>query len=98
MGYGAATGRRMGYCSGYAMPGYANAAGYGPGRGRGGEGRGLARRRGCGAGGYPGAPDVAVPVAPASESTLLKSRIDALEGSLAQLKQQLEAVEKATDE
>ena len=44
MGIGPMTGRRGGYCAGYDMPGYANAAlgrGYfGPGMGRGG-GRGL---------------------------------------------------------
>lgn len=38
---GAMTGRRMGYCAGYNMPGYANAGrGYGPGYGMGFGGRG----------------------------------------------------------
>ncbi len=51
-GYGPRTGRAMGYCSGYDMPGFMNPYGYGgggrfgygPGRGRGfgrGFGRGL---------------------------------------------------------
>ena len=34
MGLGAGTGRGMGYCEGFAVPGYAN-AGFGMGRGRG---------------------------------------------------------------
>ena len=34
MGMGSMTGRGMGYCAGYAAPGYAN-AGFGMGRGRG---------------------------------------------------------------
>jgi hypothetical protein len=45
MGMGPMTGRRMGYCGGYAMPGYANPSpgyGFGMGWGRGG-GRGGGR-------------------------------------------------------
>lgn len=48
MGMGAMTGRAAGYCAGYAMPGFANAA---PGRGLGfGWGRGFGFGRGMGLG------------------------------------------------
>jgi len=54
-GYGPMTGRGVGYCAGYPVPGYANT---GPvsdlgGRGRGGGGRGFGGRgRGRGGGGW----------------------------------------------
>ncbi|SHH82478.1 hypothetical protein SAMN02745135_02295 [Caloranaerobacter azorensis DSM 13643] len=50
MGAGPMTGRKMGYCAGYDVPGYMN-AGYGRGYGRG-FGRGFGRfcRRGFGFG------------------------------------------------
>jgi hypothetical protein len=44
-GFGPRTGRAVGYCAGYPIPGYAN-SGYGRGFGRGfwGRGRGFGRR------------------------------------------------------
>jgi hypothetical protein len=45
-GMGSMTGRRAGYCAGYAMPGYANPV-FGGGRG---FGRGFGRGRGWGRG------------------------------------------------
>ncbi len=46
-GYGPRTGRAMGYCSGYDMPGYAGPYGCGGG-GRFGRGRGMGRGLGRG--------------------------------------------------
>ncbi|KPJ72306.1 hypothetical protein AMJ52_06745 [candidate division TA06 bacterium DG_78] len=43
LGYGPMTGRGVGYCAGYSMPGYANPI---PGRGGFGYGRGFGRGRG----------------------------------------------------
>lgn len=99
MGYGQLTGRRMGYCAGYDMPGFANPGNFGFGRGRGG-GRGMAWRRGGwgGPAAYPVVPPVAPQVAQAPDSNQLKGQIDALERSLAALKQQLEAMEKESAE
>jgi hypothetical protein len=87
------TGRGMGFCAGYDMPGFANPASVGFARGRGG-GRGLAWRRGCGGWGGGVAYPVAPPVAQAPDSSQLKGQIDALERSLAALKQQLDTMER----
>lgn len=48
-GYGPRTGRAMGYCAGYDMPGFASPSGYG-GRGGFGFGRGRGYGRGFGRG------------------------------------------------
>lgn len=60
MGMGPMTGRAAGYCAGFDVPGYMNAApgsGYGMGRGFGRGFMGLGRRRAFGWGsGYPGMP------------------------------------------
>ena len=48
-GFGPRTGRGLGYCSGYSVPGYANPCNFGVGR-RGGMGRGWGRGRGFGRG------------------------------------------------
>jgi hypothetical protein len=96
-GYGSMTGRGMGVCAGYDMPGFANPASVGLGRGRGG-GRGLGWRRGCGGWGGSVAYPVAPPVAQAPDSSQLKGQIDALERSLAALKQQLDTMEKESGE
>jgi hypothetical protein len=111
MGYGPLTGRRMGFCAGYDMPGFANAPGYGGlgrawGRG-GGFGRGMAFRGGRrGWEGWGGAP---VPAAfptpagfpgygPAEESTRIKAEIEALEKTLTTLKNRLDEVKGAGEE
>ncbi|APG24045.1 DUF5320 domain-containing protein [Syntrophotalea acetylenica] len=96
MGYGPLTGRRMGYCAGFDMPGFAYGAGFGMGRGRGG-GRAMAWRRGFGGWGFPAAYPVPGPIAQAPDSNQLKAQIDALEQSLTVLKQQLEAMEKSSE-
>ncbi len=54
-GYGPMTGRGMGYCAGYGVPGYMNAGyGFGFGRGRGFGGGGRGRRNMYYATGLPG--------------------------------------------
>jgi hypothetical protein len=98
MGYGQMTGRQLGYCAGYAAPGYVQGGfgqGLGLGRGRGrafGGGRGMAFRYG----GWGPAPapvyPVAPPVPPANEAVQLKAQIDNLEKTLSALKQRLESM------
>ncbi len=84
-GLGPMTGRRMGYCAGTGMPGYAYGAGFGGfGRGRGGFGRGArGMGMGYGRGAWWGAgvvPPVAYPGVPAiSDEDLLKNEKMALE-------------------
>ncbi len=96
MGYGQMTGRQLGYCAGYAAPGYAQGGfgfGHGMGRGRGrafGGGRGMAFcYGGWGPAPAPGYPVVAPPV---NEAVQLKAQIDNLEKTLSALKQRLESV------
>ena len=101
LGQGPMTGRGLGYCAGYNMPGFANPEGYGNGRGMawgrgGGGGRGLAFRRGRG-GFFPGFAGV-VPPAAVNEETVLKSQVTALEQQLAALKARLGEIEKDSTE
>lgn len=104
LGLGPMTGRRLGYCAGYSVPGFANPIGYGVGRGmawgRGGVGgRGLAFRRGR-AGFYPPyagfVPPVAgvFPDAELDEETALKSHLSVLEEQLTAVKARLDEIEK----
>lgn len=105
MGLGPMTGRALGYCAGYAVPGFVNPIGYRLGRGmawgRGGfGGLGLAFRRGR-AGFFvpyagfvpPAAPAYSVPIP--DEETLLKSQLPLLEERLAAVKARLEEIEKS---
>jgi len=104
LGQGPMTGRGLGYCAGYSVPGFANPAGAGMGRGMawgrgGGLGRGLAMRRGRGGfGGFvpPFAPAFA---AAPDEETVLKSQLSALEDQLAAIKARLGEIgeEKASE-
>ena len=110
MGLGPMTGRGLGYCAGYRVPGFANPAGYGLGRGMawgrgGGGGRGLALRRGRGGFAPPYAgfvPPVAgvFPTAVPDEETALKSHLSVLEQQLSAVKARLQEIEddKATDQ
>jgi len=102
-GMGPMTGRGLGYCAGYATPGFANPVGGGLGRGMawgrgGGGGRGLALRRGRGgfqppyAGFVPPAAGVFSPAMP-DEETVLKSHVSALEEQLAAVKARLGEIE-----
>lgn len=104
-GMGPMTGRRMGFCSGYAAPGYAS-AGFGMGRG---WGRGFGRMRyaagfpgwvGYGAGAYPQdfAPYPYQGAAPGvNEKEVLQNQADILQQQLNAVRQQLENLGK-TDE
>ena len=113
MGYGPMTGRALGYCAGYGVPGYANPgfgprAWYGRGRGRGlGYGRGLglgygrAYRWGCvppyPAYGYFPAGVVDDREALRREADYLKGQIDALSGRLAEIDETLKKMSKSED-
>jgi hypothetical protein len=108
-GMGPMTGRGLGYCAGYSVPGFANPVGYGYGRGMawgrgGGGGRGLAFRRGRAGFAVPYAgfvPPVAgvYPTAAPDEETVLKSHLSVLEEQLAAVKARLGQIEetKAAD-
>jgi hypothetical protein len=98
MGMGPMTGRRAGYCTGYAAPGFADAAfGY-CGRGWG-NGRGLRRmNRFYGNAGYPG---VALPfsddpelerAATEREVSWLSKRVEVMEQALQNAKERLETL------
>ncbi len=97
-GMGPMTGRGMGFCAGYDMPGYANTGfgrGFGIGMGRkmgfglgGGFGRGMAYR--YGAGPYQAEPVASQKVTEAS----VKRDIDVLERELSSLREQLASLTK----
>ena len=108
MGMGAMTGRRAGYCSGFAAPGYASA---GPGRGlgpgfRGGFGRARGFGRGFGwrnrfhAAGLPGwGPAAPAPYAapdPEAEKQGLKQQAQVLESELEMIRKRLDEMESAS--
>lgn len=99
MGSGSLSGRQLGYCAGYDVPGYAQAGfGCGMGRGRGrafGGGRGMA----FGHGGWSPAPAFAYPVAPpVNASAQLKAQIDSLEKTLSVLRERLDKVGGESEE
>ena len=99
MGYGSLTGRRMGFCAGYDLPGFANLAGCGGfgrawGRG-GGFGRGMAfrgGRHGREGWGMPPAPAGFPGYGPAGESARIKAEIEVLENTLEALKNRLDEI------
>lgn len=100
VGNGQMTGRQMGYCAGYDVPGYAQGGvfGCGMGRGRGrafGGGRGMAFRHG----GWEPAPAYGYPVPPpVNEAAQLKAQIDGLEKTVSALKERLAKVAGETEE
>ncbi|MCF8335726.1 MAG: DUF5320 domain-containing protein [Bacteroidales bacterium] len=92
-GAGPMTGRAMGYCAGYSVPGYANMA---PGMGR-----GMARRFGFGRGGgfrrrfyHPG--EVMEDLAPTREEELqsLKTQAERLKRTLDDVQRRIDELEK----
>ncbi len=93
MGLGAMTGRGAGYCTGYAMPGYANPVlGRGLGSGFGFGGGGHGRRNMFYATGRPGWlrfgwPGSTAPMSPENEAAALKAQAEALQ-------EQAEAINK----
>ncbi len=90
MGMGSMTGRGMGYCSGYSVPGYANSVGFGYGFGR---GRGF--RRMFYATGMPGWTRLGYPTYTGvredgiDEKEILNNQADYLEKELQQIKKRL---------
>lgn len=94
VGNGPMTGRGMGYCAGYRVPGYLNRPGYGRGLGRGrGFGRGFGR-------GYRYVP-YSAPAYPynqevsrESETEYLKETARSLEEELKYVKEQLKKLEE----
>ena len=103
MGTGAMTGRAAGFCAGYGMPGYANAAGgrgFGMGYGRGG-GRGWRNR--FAAGGWAGWPQAAAVsawsgVAPFAVAPTREQQLDALKGQEEQFENTLNDLRKRIGE
>lgn len=108
MGAGPMTGRGVGYCAGFGMPGLMNPNGY-PAFGRRGGGRGWRNwfhatglpgwaRAGMGvpawgAGSYPYAAPVAPPMAPAAEVDALKAQAGYLEQTLQSLRERIQTLE-----
>lgn len=95
LGQGPRTGRAAGYCAGYSVPGYMNPAGRGF-FGRGGRGRGF---RWYWRSTYP--PVYPAPAAvppPAFYPMEPKDEVKYLEGVAAQLKKELEAIQKRMSE
>lgn len=108
LGMGPRTGRAAGFCSGFGMPGYANAvpgrgrSGFGRdwGRGRGWFGRGYGRRNWYGATGLPGwaragygYPPFAGTGYPYGTEFTAKEEMDFLKGQAEFLKQQLDEIQ-----
>ncbi len=95
-GFGPMTGRGMGYCAGYAMPGYAN-AGFDRGRGRG-FGRmnymtglpGWARPAYT----YGSAPYFPAGMADTDQKEVMQNQADFLEKQLKEVRERLEGLEK----
>ncbi len=102
MGMGPMTGRRAGYCNGFATPGYANPVGFAGGFGRG-LGRGRGHRNMFRATGMPswaryGYPVSAGPIeASFDEKTLLTNQAEFLENQLQQVKKRLSSLNEETE-
>ena len=110
-GYGARTGRGLGYCAGYDAPGYAYGPGYGYGRGGGrgmawgpGRGRGYGRGWGYREPIYPPYPATApiytsrVPLEPVDKLAMLKQEKSYLESELKGIGNALEDISKSIEE
>ena len=101
-GTGPMTGRRLGLCAGYGVPGYQN---FYPGRGYWGRGRSLRGRVGRGwrhfggvGYGYPGDPFPS-PIGqpdPKQEKQFLKDEAEALQAELDSIKKRLEMLETSS--
>jgi hypothetical protein len=114
LGQGPRTGRGMGYCAGYPVPGFMSPGpglGFGRGFGRGfGFGRGRGWRRGGRGffGGYPYEMPYGYPYSPypmgspfpsqEEEKEILKDEADAIEEELAHIKKRLKELEKQDKE
>lgn len=103
LGRGQLSGRQLGYCSGYDVPGYMQGEFFGcgsrRGRGRDAGGRGMAFRSGAGRGGWlPASGLGTASVSSGDEASQLKSQMDALEQALAALRRQFDALVSVTKE
>ncbi|OEU54830.1 MAG: hypothetical protein BA871_08975 [Desulfuromonadales bacterium C00003096] len=103
LGRGQLSGRQLGYCADYDVPGYMQGeffgCGSGRGRGRAIGGRGMAFRCGVGRGGRLQASGFgATSVSFVDEASQLKSQMDGLEQALAALRRQFDALVDATKE
>ncbi|MBD3187703.1 hypothetical protein GF325_12785 [Candidatus Bathyarchaeota archaeon] len=105
-GMGPLTGRRLGYCAGYSVPGYMNrpyGLGLGLGR-RGGWGGGFGRGRGGGMGWGRGSVPVAPPATwypsgvPPATGVPPASQLDALKAQKSYIESQLEHMNQALGE
>lgn len=105
-GMGPMTGRGLGFCAGYATPGFANpgfGGGFGRGFGRGMGGGGRGRRNMYYATGLPGymrgpAFYGPAPMAPAvDEADVLRQQAEYLEQSLENVKRRLDELKNASD-
>jgi len=91
MGYGPMTGRAAGYCAGFPVPGYMNAArGAGFGRGMGFRGRG----RGWGRPAVPYGPAMMPTETPEQELEGLKQQAELLQNSLNQINSRIDQLQK----
>ncbi len=96
-GAGPMTGRGMGYCAGYDVPGYMNGGGFGFGRGRlfgwgRGFGRGFGYGRGLRGGRFGYVPPVYDRYDESEEMEDLKAHAKALESELAAVKRRLDSL------
>lgn len=102
MGMGPMTGRRAGYCSGFAAPGYENSVGFGGGYGCG-FGRGRGSRRMFAATGVPGWARNGFPgyagtnVDAFDEKAYLSDQAEVLENQLQQIKKRLSSLEEEAE-
>lgn len=107
-GFGPITGRGMGYCAGYTVPGYMNPGtgrgigrvpGYGGGRG---YGRGMARGFGRGTGPYHRPvnyrPVQYGPVSPFDGTPAAEEEVEYLKNTARELEEDLKAIKKRIDE
>ena len=104
-GQGPMTGRGLGYCNGYNMPGYSRGGGLGYGwGGRFGRGRGYwrgGRFRGVYYDNYPIQPSPYVPIVPISpvdNLTMLKQEKQYLESEMEQVKSAIGDISKRIEE
>ena len=98
MGMGPRTGRGLGYCSGYNIPGYMHSAPIGRGRAWGGR-MGRGRGRGWGWGNQPGYaisypsfyPE---PISPTEEAKILEETLEDLKIQMKTVEKRIEALNK----
>lgn len=96
-GWGPMTGRRLGFCTGYAVPGFMTQSGFGFGRGRGGRGP-----RGAWSMGFSNTPrSFAPPVYPIPEQTelnALRQQAEYLTQTMDEINRRISELEAQKDE